>query len=69
MERRQRTIRGIDDDAWSLLTEVRVASRTEKGALVSEAIRFWYDNLADDGQIDDGLDEGLCGDHPVSLAA
>ncbi len=54
MERRQRTIRGIDDDAWKLLAEVRMASRTEKGALVSEAIRFWYDNLAEEDQIEDG---------------
>lgn len=45
MERRQRTIRGVDDDAWELLSNVRETSRTEMGALVSEAIRFWYDSL------------------------
>lgn len=45
MKRRQRTIRGIDDDAWALLTQVRAETRTEMGALFSEAIRFWHENL------------------------
>ena len=45
MTRRRRTIRGIDDTAWDMLTEVREVSRTETGALVSDALRFWYDHL------------------------
>lgn len=56
MERRQRTIRGIDDDAWDLLAEVRSTSRTEKGALVLEAIRFWYDNLVEEDHSDNCFD-------------
>ncbi len=45
MTRTRRTIRGIDDAAWDMLTEVRDISRTETGALVSDALRFWYDHL------------------------
>ena len=45
MTRKRRTIRGIDDTAWEMLTEVREVSRTETGALVSDALRFWYDHL------------------------
>ena len=47
MQKRQRTIRGVDDDAWEMLSAVRRDSRTEKGALISEAIRFWFDHLED----------------------
>ena len=45
MARNRRTIRGIDDAAWKMLTEVREVSRIETGALVSDALRFWYDHL------------------------
>lgn len=48
MTRRQRTIRGVDDDAWEILQVMREAHRTEMGALVSEAIRSWYAQLDDD---------------------
>lgn len=48
MERGKRTIRGIDDDAWEMLLEVRETSRTQTGALVSEALRFWYRHLDED---------------------
>ena len=48
MNRRQRTIRGVEDEAWNMLSEVRRTSRTEKGALVSEAIRFWFDHLEEE---------------------
>lgn len=51
MKRRQRTIRGVDDDAWEMLQEVAVLNRTARGALIADAIRFWYAHL--DG--DDGL--------------
>ena len=37
------------------LSGIRHASRTEKGALVSEAIRFWFDHLED--EIEHGGDE------------
>jgi len=45
MTRRRHTIRGIDDDAWEMLVEVRESSRTQTGALVSDALRYWYDHL------------------------
>ncbi len=45
MERKRQTIRGIDGDAWEMLVEVRESSRTQTGAPVSDALRFWYDNL------------------------
>ena len=54
MIRRQRTIRGIDEDAWQMLSDVREVSRTHTGALISSAIRFWYDQLPEEGQL---LDE------------
>ena len=53
MEQRKRTIRGIDDDAWRMLIAVRDHSRTQTGALVSEALRFWYDHL-DEEDPDEG---------------
>lgn len=45
MTRRRHTIRGIDGDAWEMLIEVRESSRTQTGALLSDALRFWYDHL------------------------
>ena len=45
MARNRRTIRGIDDAAWKMLVEVREISRINTGALVSDALRFWYDRL------------------------
>ncbi len=45
MDCARRTIRGIDNDAWALLKEVRSISRTQTGALVSEALRVWYNSL------------------------
>lgn len=45
MNRRQRTIRGVDDDAWEMLGEVAALNRTARGALVTDAIRFWYAHL------------------------
>ena len=54
MERRKRTVRGIDDDAWAMLVEVREHSRTQTGALISEAIRFWYEHLDDDDDAGEG---------------
>lgn len=53
MMRSRRTIRGIDDDAWQLLVEVRESSRTQTGALVGEAIRFWYQWLGDQDELED----------------
>ena len=32
-------------DAWAMLKEVRSISRTQTGALVSEALRVWYNSL------------------------
>ena len=54
MAKIQRTIRGIDEDAWQLLHEVREHNRTQTGALISSAIRTWYDRLPDDDQSLDG---------------
>lgn len=52
MKRRQRTIRGVDDDAWEMLQEVAELNRTARGALIAEAIRFWYAHLdGEDGSI------------------
>ena len=52
MKRRQRTIRGVDDDAWEMLQEVAVLNRTARGALIADAIRFWYAHLdGDDGSM------------------
>lgn len=48
MNRRQRTIRGVDDDAWEMLGEVAALNRTARGALVTDAIRFWYAYLEED---------------------
>ncbi|MEL7445174.1 MAG: hypothetical protein AAGK02_05095 [Pseudomonadota bacterium] len=48
MDRRQRTIRGVDDDAWEMLQEVAELNRTARGALIAEAIRFWYAHLDGD---------------------
>ncbi len=45
MNRNRKTIRGIDEDAWAMLEEVRSISRTQTGALVSEALRVWYSSL------------------------
>lgn len=45
MKRRQRTIRGVDDDAWEMLREVAELNRTARGALIADAIRFWYAHL------------------------
>lgn len=45
MIRRQRTIRGVDDDAWEMLQEMRDLWRIEMGALLSNAIRYWYSEL------------------------
>ena len=53
MKQTKRSIRGIDDDAWRMLVAVCDHSRTQTGALVSEAIRFWYEYLEEDA----GLDE------------
>ena len=41
----RRTIRGIDDEAWEMLVEVREINEASTGALVSEALRLWYEQL------------------------
>ena len=45
MDRDRKTIRGVDGDAWAMLEEVREISRTQTGALLSDAIRVWYHGL------------------------
>ena len=54
MNRKKRTIRGIDNDAWRMLVEVRETSRTQTGALVSDALRFWYSSLDEVDVSEDG---------------
>ena len=67
MKRRQRTVRGVDDDAWEMLVDVREVSRTKTGALVSEAIRFWYENLEEDDRLDQRGSEEY--DQPDAVSA
>ncbi len=43
--RKRVTIRGVDLDAIEMLAEVREETRTATGALVGEAIRYWYERL------------------------
>ncbi len=38
MERSRKSIRGIDDDAWAVLEEVREISRAQTGALMVDAM-------------------------------
>ena len=45
MQRRRITVRGLDEDAWEMLCEVREYTRTQTGALLGDAIRFWYESL------------------------
>lgn len=61
MSRRQRTIRGVDDSAWDQLQEVRLTSRIQVGALVSDAIRCWYNSLE---EVDEPQEEPVASPFP-----
>ena len=40
--RRRFSVKGVDEDALELLTEIREAERRHTGAVVSDAIRYYH---------------------------
>lgn len=57
--RRNISIKGIDEDAIELLQELRETERRFIGAIVSDAIRWYYDEITDDS--DDGSQDCTTG--------
>ena len=58
------SVRGVDQEAIDLLSEMRVEDRRLVGALVSDAIRCYYDTLYSDEEDADGAELAVNGgDH------
>lgn len=51
------SVRGVDEDAIDLLEVMRSEERRLVGALVSDAIRMFYESLYGDDDIDGEYDE------------
>lgn len=41
--RKRVTIRGLEDDAWDLLIQLRADERRHTGAIIEDCIREYYD--------------------------
>lgn len=50
--RKQVTIRAVKATTYERLREVREVSRTPIGALLDEAVEFWWDSLPECDQAD-----------------
>lgn len=49
-ERKQVTIRSVKRSTYAKLQEVKATSHVSLGALLDEAVEFWFDQLPEEGE-------------------